>query len=132
MLLAGLVAIVYLVLQPSSVDLAAQTFRADLFASHGFLLWNNYWYGGAYLVGYSVLFPPLGAAFGPRLVGALSAVVATGLFGAIARRRYGDRARLAVYWLGAATATMLLANRLTFALGAAIGLGALLAAQRER
>lgn len=132
MLLAGLVAIVYLVLQPSSVDLAAQTFRADLFASHGFLLWNNYWYGGHYLLGYSVLFPPLGAALGPRLVGALSAVVATGLFGAIARRRYGDRARLAVYWLGAATATMLLANRLTFALGAAIGLGALLAAQRER
>ena len=47
---------------PSSADLAAQTFRSDLFSSHGFLLWNDYWYGGHYLPGYSVLFPPLGAA----------------------------------------------------------------------
>jgi hypothetical protein len=129
---AAVLATVYLILQPSSVDLAAQTFRADLFDSKGLLLWNNYWYAGHYLLGYSVLFPPLGALLGPRVVGALAVVATAALFAAIAYRRYGDRAWLGVLWLGVATATMLMANRLTFALGAAIGLGALVAAQRGR
>jgi hypothetical protein len=132
MLVAGLFAIAYLILRPASADLAAQSFRSDLFASHGFLLWNNDWYGGHYLPGYSVLFPLLGAALGPRLVGALAAVTAAGLFGLLARYRHGDRALLATLWFGAATATELLSGRITFALGLAIGLGALLALQRGR
>jgi hypothetical protein len=132
MLLAGLFAIAYLILRPPSADLAAQTFRSDLFASHGFLLWNNDWYGGHYLPGYSILSPPLEAALGPRLVGALAAVTAAGLFAALARYRHGERARLATLWFGAGTATMLFSGRITFALGIAIGLGALLALQRER
>ena len=98
----------------------------------GFLIWNNDWYGGHYLPGYSVLFPPLGAALGPRLVGAVAAVTAAGLFGALARHEHGDRAHLATLWFGAGTATMLFTGRLTFALGVAIGLGALLALQRRR
>jgi hypothetical protein len=132
MLVAGLFAIAYLIIQPHSADLAAQTFRSELFASHGFLVWNNDWYGGHYLPGYSVLFPPLGAALGPRVAGALAAVTAAGLFGALARHRHGDRARLATLWFGAGTAAMLFTGRLTFALGIAIGLGALLALQRQR
>src|SRR5438552_1649723 len=132
MLLAAPLALAYLIISPPSADLAAQVFRSDLFASHGFLLWSNDWYGGHYLVSYSVLFPPLGAALGPRLVGALGAIAAAGLFGAIARRRYGHRARVGVLWFGAGTATMLLTGRLTFALGVAVGLAALLALQRSR
>ena len=132
MALAALLAVAYLLLRPSSADLAAQTFRADLFGAHGLLLWNNDWYSGHYLLGYSILFPPLGAVLGARLVGALSAVAAAGLFGLLVRRHYGDRARLGVLWFGAATATMLLAGQITFALGVAFGLGALCAAQRRR
>src|SRR5436190_24395195 len=98
MLVAAVCAVAYLLIAPPSPDLAAQTFRADLFASHGFLIWSNAWYSGHYLPGYSVLFPPLGALFGPRLVGAISAVVAAGLFGAIARDRYGERARAGTLW----------------------------------
>jgi len=130
--LAALLAIAYLILEPSTVDLAAQAFRADLLASDGLLLWNNYWYGGHYLLGYSVLFPPLGALLSPRVVGALSVVAIAALFATIAKRHYGERAWVGTLWLGGATATMLMANRLTFALGTAIGLGALLAAQRGR
>jgi hypothetical protein len=131
MLVAALLAIVYLALGPSSGDLAAQTFRADLFSAHGFLLWNDDWYGGHYLPGYSLLFPPLGAALGPRLVGAVAVVIAAGLFGALARHRYGDRARLATLWFGIGAATMLFAGQITFALGVAIGLGSMLALQRS-
>src|ERR1700752_3308120 len=132
MLPAALLALLYLALEPSSADLAAQTFRSDLFADHGFLLWNDYWYGGHYLPAYSLLFPPLGAALGPRAVGGLSAVAAAALFGALARYRYGPRARLGILWFGAATASLLIAGQLTFALGVAVGLGALLALQRDR
>ena len=63
--------IVYMAVRPPSVDLAAQLFRCELFASNGFLAWNNYWYGGHYLLGYSLLFPPLGAAVGASAVGGL-------------------------------------------------------------
>lgn len=132
MALAAAGAIAYMIVQPSSLDLAAQAFRADLFDSHGFLLWSNYWYGGHYLLTYSVLFPPLGALLGVRVVGALAAVATAVLFAVIAYRRYGERAWLATAWLGTATVTMLIANRLTFALGTAIGLGGLLAVQRGR
>src|SRR4051794_33702092 len=131
-LLAAVGAIACLIWAPPSGALAAASFRADLFADHGFLLWNDQWYSGHSLLSYSVLFPPLGALLGPRLVGALAVVAAAALFTAIAYRRYRDRAWLGVLWLGGAAATMLMANRLTFALGTAIGLGALLAAQRGR
>jgi len=132
LLLAAVLAGGFLIWQPSSADLAAQSFRADIFSEHGFLLWNNDWYSGHYLLGYSLLYPPLGAAIDPRLVGALAAVGAAGLFGVLARRRYGDRARLGVLWFGAATATMLVAGQIAFAVGVALGLGALVAAQRRR
>jgi hypothetical protein len=132
MVAAALLGLLYLVFEPSSADLAAQAFRSDLFSAHGFLIWNDYWYGGHYLPGYSVLFPPLGAALGPRLVGAISAVAAAGLFGVLARQRFGSEAGLATLWFGVATASLLIAGQLTFALGVAIGLGALLALQRGR
>src|SRR5947207_13559755 len=119
MLPAAVLALAYLITQPPSADFAAQAFRSDLFADHGFLIWNNYWYAGHYLPGYSLLFPPLAAALGPRLVGAFSAVVAAGLFGVIARRRYGDRARLGTLWFGAGTASLLLAAQPTLAPGGA-------------
>lgn len=125
-------ALAYVALRPPSVDLAAQLFRCELFASHGFLAWNNYWYGGHYLLGYSVLFPPLGAAVGATVVGGFAAVAATGLFGLLVGRHYGSGARLATLWFGAGTITMLLSGRLTFALGVAIGLAALVALDRDR
>ncbi len=132
MLAAAVLAAAYLIWAPPTADLAAQTFRADLFSQHGYLLWDNFWYSGHYLPGYSLLYPPLGALIDPKVLGALSAVAAAGLFGAIARRRYGSRAFLATQWFGAATVTNLATGRITFALGIAIGLGALLALQRCR
>jgi hypothetical protein len=124
--LAAVVAAVYLVLNPPSADLAAQDYRATL----GLVLWDNGWYGGHHMPGYSVLFPPLAALLGPRLVGALSAVAAAWLFERLVRDL--DGGRVASLWFAAATATSLLTGRLTFALGVAIGLAAVLAAARGR
>lgn len=129
---ALLLAIVYLVWAPPSADLAAQTFRADLFEAHGFELFSTAWYGGFHLPGYSLLYPPLAALAGVRLVGALAVVAAAGLFAALVRPRYGERATLAVWLFGAGAATNLFTGRLTFALGLALGLAALLALERRR
>lgn len=132
MLLAAAVAAVYLVVQPITADFAAQTFRSDLFELEGFGIWNNQWFGGHHTPGYSILFPPLGALLGPRVMGALSAVAAAILFERIATARWGPRARVGALWFAAATATNLFTGRLTFALGVAVALGAVLAAQRGR
>jgi hypothetical protein len=124
--LAGAVAAAFLVLRPPSADLAAQDYRATL----GLALWDNGWYGGHHMPGYSVLFPPLAALLGPRLVGALSAVAAAWLFERLVRDL--DGARVASLWFAVASVTSLVTGRLTFALGVAVGLAAVLAAARGR
>jgi hypothetical protein len=131
-LLAALLAAVYLVWAPPSIDLAAAEYRSWLFGREGLALWDLQWYSGHHMPGYSVLFPPLGWLLGPRLVGALCAVGATLLFGLLARRRYGDRALLGALWFAAGTATILLSGRITFGLGLVPALGALLALAHGR
>ena len=65
--LAALFAIVYLIWQPRTVDLAAHTFRADLFGEEGFTIWNGQWYGGHHTPAYSILSPPLAWLLAPPL-----------------------------------------------------------------
>jgi hypothetical protein len=129
-LVAAALGAAYLIAQPDSADHAAQVFRSGLFDSQGLSAWDNFWFGGHHLPGYGLLLPALGALIGPRLVGVLSAVVASLLFSAIAYRRFGDRARLGVAWFATATSISLFTGRLTFALGVAVALGAVLSAQR--
>ncbi len=81
-------AVLYLILDPPSGDLAAATYRSELFARVGLTLWDNGWYGGHYLPGYSLLAPALGALVGNRLLLALCTVAAAGLFGLIAQRTF--------------------------------------------
>jgi hypothetical protein len=125
---AVLGALAYLLLEPASADLAAQEYRAGLVRSAGFALWDNGWYAGHHTPAYSVLSPPLGAAIGVRLAGALAAVAATVLFARLAARRWAPGpAYAAALWFAAATVATLLTGRMTFLLGAAIGIGAVLA-----
>ena len=131
-LLAAALAVLYLVWDPLAPDLAAQVFRTDLFEHDGFTLWNGQWFGGHHTLGYSVLFPPLAAALGPELVGALAAVASALLFDRIVRHHWGDDAWVGSLWFAASTATNLLIGRLTFTLGVAVGLAAVLALQRDR
>jgi len=126
---AALGAAVYLLVAPPSADLAAQEYRADL----GLTLWNNGWFAGHHTPGYSVLFPPLGGTLGVRLTGALAAVTAAALFAPLAQRHWGRRAGgAAALWFAAGTTAVLLTGRLTFLLGVAIGVGALLALACDR
>src|ERR1700742_115986 len=72
-LVAAVLAAVYVIVSPATHDLAAHLFRAQLFASQGFGLWNNDWYGGHHILGYSVLFPAVSALLTPQLAAALAA-----------------------------------------------------------
>jgi len=65
-------------------------------------------------------------------VGVIATIVAALLFSSIAYDRFGERARLGVVWFATATAISLFTGRLTFALGVAVALCAVLAAQRGR
>jgi hypothetical protein len=133
-LVAALLAAVYLVLDPPSADLAAQTYRTWLFEHAGFAIWDNGWYAGHHVPAYSILFPPLAALTSPQLTGAAAAVVTAW---AVERLVDGARgataaARPAALWFATATAVSLLTGRLTFALGLAGGVLAVLALARGR
>jgi hypothetical protein len=129
-LAAAALGAVYLITHPDSADHAAQVFRSGLFDREGLSAWDNLWFGGHHLPGYGLLLPALGSLIGPRVVGVLATVAAALLFSGIAYRRFGDRARLGVLWFATATAISLFTGRLTFALGVAVALGAVFAAQR--
>lgn len=131
--LAAAIGLAYLAIDPPSADLAAQTYRAGMFERHGFLVWDNAWYGGHHMPGYSVLFPPLAALVGARVVGVLAAIGAAWLFERIAAEHFGDRgARVGSIWFAAATGVNLVTGRLTFALGVAFALACVLAATHRR
>lgn len=117
---------------PPSPDLAGQVYRVHLFAVSGFSLWDNGWYGGHYLLGYSLLFPPLGALLGLRLLGASAVVASTLIFAQLARLRFGPRWAAATALFAVSAVGDLYIGRITFALGVSLGLGAVLAATRER
>jgi hypothetical protein len=129
---AVLVAAVWLVVHPHTVDMAAHTFRAELFGQEGFTIWNGLWYGGHHTPAYSVLFPPLAWLLSPWVAGAVSAVAAAALFEPLARGQWGERARWPALWFGVATGALLFTGRLPFTMGVAFALASLLALQRDR
>jgi hypothetical protein len=131
--ITAVLALTYLILAPYSPDLAAASYRSDLFGRVGLSLWDNSWYGGHHLLAYSLIAPAFGSLIGPRLVAALSMTIAAGLFGLVIEGRFPARAtRLAAAWLALGAGIGLLSSRVPFDLGLAIGLASLALAQRQR
>jgi hypothetical protein len=125
-------ALAYLIAAPASPDLAAASYRSDLFSRVGFTLWDNSWYGGHHLLAYSLLAPALGALIGPQPLAAISMVAATALFAALIDGCFPRRAtRIAAAWFAIGASVALLSSRAPFDLGLAIGLAAALLARRR-
>jgi hypothetical protein len=130
---AAILSTLYLILEPPSADLAAQVYRSDYFGREGFALWDNAWYAGHHMPGYSLLFPPLGWLLDPRVVGALCAVASAYLFERIADEHFHyAEGRPGVVWFGFATSLNLITGRLAFGLGVTLGLATILAVTHHR
>ena len=114
-------------------DFAAHLYQSGLFEDHGFAIWNNFWYAGRYsFVTYSLLYYPLAALFGIKLLAVASIATAALAFGVVASREWGPASRwsnrsFAVVWAG-----VVLSGAFPFALGIALALLALWALQAGR
>ena len=133
LLIAAVLALLWLAVAPPTPDLAAQVYRSALFGSEGYAIYDASWYGGHNLLGYSLVFPPIGALLGPRVVGALAVTASVACFSLLLRGRFSEPAiRVATIWFALAAIGDLMIGRITFSLGVAIGLAALLAWDRRR
>src|SRR5215216_2454101 len=133
-LAAAAMGVAYLIAAPDTADMAAHTYRTWLWHQVGFATWNAQWYGGHHMAGYSLLYPPLAALAGTRLVGVVAAVAAVGLFAVLARRMAPTPATGALaawLFLGGVMSNVVI-GRMPFTLGIALAVGAWACARRSR
>jgi hypothetical protein len=130
---AGLLVSLVVWLGPPGADLAAHVFQRNLFLAHGFSLWTNYWYAGRYsFVGYSLLYYPLAAVFGIKLLAVLSVAAATAAFTLVAERAWGSAAIWSGRVFAVAAAASALSAAFPYGLGLALALFALVALEARR
>ena len=80
---------------PPGVDWAAHSYQRTFLIEHGFAIWNNFWYAGRYsFVTYSVLYYPLAALLGIRVLAVLSVATGAFAFSAVVLRQWGASSRL--------------------------------------
>src|ERR1700751_5693463 len=117
-------------LGPPGTDLAAHAYQRTLFLEDGFTLWNNFWYAGRYsFVTYSLIYYPLAAALGIKLLAVATVALAALAFAVIVWREWGPATRWSSPAFAAAWAGIVLPPALPFALGFALALLALWALQ---
>jgi hypothetical protein len=127
---AAAVAAMLVWLGPPGTDFAAHAYQRTLFLQHGFVLWNNFWYAGRYsFVTYSVLYYPLAAWLGIKLLAVATVALSALAFAVVLWREWGPTARwssrtFAVVWAG-----IVLSAAFPFALGFALALLAIWALQ---
>jgi len=128
--LAAALVLLWLLVDPRTPDLAAQVYRVGLFEHGGFAVWDEHWYAGHALPGYSLLFPPLASLLGLRVLAALSVLASAALFERLVLGVYGPAARWGAIWFAVAAVGDIWLGRLTFALGVTFALAAVLALVR--
>ncbi|BCJ61026.1 hypothetical protein Jiend_44480 [Micromonospora endophytica] len=124
---AGAAGVAYLILPAMGSDLAAQVARADFFATHGPVPIDMRWYGGVQQFGYSLLAQPVMALLGVRVTGAVALIAAATVFAALLVRAGVPRPLLGSLVGVVTIAGNLVSGRVTYGLGVAFGLAALLA-----
>jgi hypothetical protein len=130
---AGSIAALLVWLAPPGVDFAAHLYQLDVYVKHGFALWSTEWYAGRYtFVGYSLLYYPLAALVGIKLLAVLSAAIAAGAFTLIAEDSWGQSTAWATRAFAVVTALSVLTAAFPYGLGLALGLCALVAVGRRR
>jgi hypothetical protein len=113
------------------VDQAAQAYWVLEVKTHGLTLFDSGWYGGSFPLGYSVLFPVIGALIGIQVASVAAAVLATWSFDRVVSSYLGSRP-LGTWYFAVSTILPVTIGQLPFLSCEAFGLAALVALQRGR
>jgi hypothetical protein len=120
-------------LGPPGTDLAAHVYQRALYLQHGFVLWNNFWYAGRYsFVTYSLLYYPLAAVIGIKLLAVLTVSLSVAAFAAVVRHEWGAQSRWSTRVFALAWAALVLSAAYPFMLGCAFALVSLWSLQHTR
>ncbi len=130
-LLAALLASVAVLTGAQGVDLAAATYRVELFARSGLTLWDSQWYGGHWTFDYSVLFAPIGWLTGIPLMEIACVAIAAWAFDRLAVARFGRAGRAGAAAFAVGTLVQVAIGQEPYLLGETVALCSLLAATRR-
>jgi len=128
-LLAAALAAVAILTGAQGVDLAAATYRVELFARSGLTLWDTQWYGGHWTFDYSVLFAPVGWLAGIPLMEILCVAISAWAFDRLAVRRFGRAGRAGAIVFAVGTVVQVAIGQEPYLLGETLALVALLTAR---
>lgn len=117
---------VVLSLRLQGSDTPAAEYRVSLFRQYGLVLWDDQWYGGHHLLGYSLLFPPLAGLVGVGVLGVASCLCSTVCVTRIVQDRFGTGNSIGVLWFAVAVVGDLAVGRYPFSLGTAFATYAVL------
>ncbi len=131
-LLAAGLALLAVLTGAQGVDLAAATYRVELFARSGLTLWDSQWYGGHWTFDYSVLFAPIGWLAGIPVMEIVCVAVAAWAFDRLAVGRFGRAGRAGAIAFAVGTVVQVAIGQEPYLLGETIALVALLAARGGR
>jgi hypothetical protein len=124
---AAALTMAFLLLGAGGTDLSAQTERAQFAARHGLVPIDLSWYGGTNQFGYSLISQFVMAGVGTRLTGALAGIASSLAVAALLARAGAKRPELGGVVAAVCIFGNLISGRMTYALGLAFGLAALLA-----
>ena len=130
-LLAAILAVVAILTGAQGVDLAAATYRVELFARSGLTLWDSGWYGGHWTFDYSVLFAPVGWLAGIPFMETACVAIAAWAFDRLAVGRFGRAGRIGAIVFAVGTVVQVAIGQEPYLLGETLALVALLAARNR-
>jgi hypothetical protein len=119
----------YLILVPPVPDFAAQATRAEIFDKLGNVTWWPGWYGGIELPSYSVIAPGLMGTIGVATTGAIASAICMWVAHQLLRDSARPRAASVVF--AASVLLNLFGGRITFLVGLAPAMLAVLALKRR-
>lgn len=132
-LIAGALACCLFLFGPPGGDAATHLYQTQLFAHHGFQVWDNLWYSGTYsLVNYSLVYYPLAVAVGQAAVITAASAVAAGAFTRLVRTQWPTLATAPALAAMICIPLEVIAGVYPFLLGLAFGLLMLVALQARR
>src|SRR3978361_1979841 len=118
---------------PPGIDWAAHAYQRTFLLQHGFQIWNNFWYAGRYsFITYSLIYYPLAALLGIKVLALASIASAAMAFSIVRFEQWGTASRVssrsfAVLWVG-----IIGAAAFPFALAVSFALLAIWALQEGR